>query len=44
LAARGAQDLAYAIDRLDPYVVTLDELKAQIMALDPSSARGGAGQ
>lgn len=44
LAARGAQDLAYAIDRLDPYVVTLDEFKAQIMALDPSSARGGAGQ
>jgi len=33
LGSQGARDLARAIDRLDPYVVTLDELKAQIVAL-----------
>lgn len=33
LASRGATELARQIDQLDPYVRTLDELKADIIAL-----------
>lgn len=34
LRGRGEGNLADAIDRLDPYIVTLDELKNQIVALE----------
>ena len=37
LGLHGAQPLADAIDRLDPYSMTLDELKARIVALGPDS-------
>ena len=37
LAVQGAREQAEAIDRLDPYSMTLDELKARIVALGPDS-------
>jgi hypothetical protein len=33
LTAQGATDLAQAIDRLDPYASSLDQLKTDIVAI-----------
>jgi hypothetical protein len=40
LADSGEEKLAQAIDKLDPYIMTLDELKDQIMQLGEKYQRG----
>jgi hypothetical protein len=44
LERHGARDLADAIDRLDPYIMTLDELRSRIVDIGTAGEGGGHGR
>ena len=44
LERQGAPDLADAIDGLDPYIMTLDELRSRIVAVGAANEGGGHGR
>jgi hypothetical protein len=44
LEQQGARDLAGAIDRLDPYIMTLDELRSRIVDIGTAGEGGGHGR